>query len=239
MRRFVLSLAFLVLASASNAKDFNVVPSKFGNGYSIPPGSTITVADGEITDWEVFVDGPYPHTFARSCSLAPSPAFFACESPMLGFGDLYNFDDITITETEISIELGPAPHDQNWFGFVDWYECELVTCEAYVGWTSGRKLLEDTIVQNLDYSNFGFHGEGSNPDITDPEDFLFYASARLPLPIGKTVIATVVPETSGLYLLVIGLVLLRLKNSLATETPRIRWVSSACSTAGQDQTDAT
>lgn len=65
-----------------------MIPRELSNGYAISPGSTITVSEGEITDWSITINGEFPYTFA-----SPEDR-----------SDFVSFDGIVVTANAIHVQ---------------------------------------------------------------------------------------------------------------------------------------
>ena len=132
MYKSVFILAVLALScSASRAQVYNVVPIEFGDGYAIAAGSTMTIIDGELSSWDITVEGEYPYRF-----LSP-------EAP----GNNARFENVIVTEDEIIIT---GPMDGILFNTNYDDGCQAVSCKAVLSWTPEADRVEFYHVASLD-----------------------------------------------------------------------------------------
>ena len=132
MHRLTLTiLLILAWAAVGHGQVYNLVPVDFGDGYSISPGSTMTIIDGELSSWDISVEGEYPYRF-----LSP-------EAP----GNNARFENVIVANDEISI---PGPMDGILFTTNYDDGCLAVSCKAKLSWTPEAGRVEFYNVASLD-----------------------------------------------------------------------------------------
>jgi len=132
MSKIALIIAVSVLSTSTVfGQVYNVVPIDFGDGYSIGPDSTMTIIDGELSSWDITVEGEYSHRF-----LSPEAS-----------GNHAFFENVIVTDDEIII---PGPMDG--IGFNNNYQngCLAVSCKARLRWTPEADRVEFYNVASLD-----------------------------------------------------------------------------------------
>jgi len=145
--------AVVLMATSAQGQVYNGVPIDFEMGYSIEPGGTITVVDGELTDGHISVQGEYPYTFGAEVVV----------------GNHSHFDGANVTTDEISI----AAYIQESVFFLSEYidGCPADDlCSALLRWSPEANKVE--------FSHRGFVLGGNNPAIPD---FLFDVAVSVPL----------------------------------------------------------
>jgi len=121
----------LVLVKTVSGQVYNLVPIDLGEGYSIAAGSTMTIIDGELSSWDITVEGEYPYRF-----LSP-------EAP----GNNARFENVIVADDEISI---PGPMDGILFNTNYDDGCLAVRCKAVLSWTPEADQVEFYHVASLD-----------------------------------------------------------------------------------------
>lgn len=132
MSKIALIIAVSVLSSSTVlGQVYNLVPIDFGDGYSISPGSTMTIIDGELSTWDITVEGEYSHRF-----LSPEAS-----------GNHARFENVIITDDEMII---PGPMDGILFHNNYQDGCLAVSCKAKLSWTPEADRVEFYNVASLD-----------------------------------------------------------------------------------------